>query len=344
MKVLVAPDSWGGFASAPEVARRVAEALEECGHEVVQLPMTDGGEGAALALRGLSRGASALAVTGPHGQDARPLALRLPGATFLESARVVGRRWCQDPLTASSIGLGEALRRLDATSDGPLVVGLGGSGTMDGGLGLARGLGLVLEGVEGAHPAAADLERVEALRGPPPLPGRLVQVWADVRTPLLESARVFGPQKGADELSIERVTRGLAHWQQVLAAWRRRHDLPELPAGRVFGGAAGGLAYALEALVGARVVSGAAAAARALELDRHVAEAEAVVTGEGRFDATSQQGKVVGEVLARAPEAWVFCGGSELERDRLVACDALPGIDREARFEAGLLELVRRLA
>lgn len=343
MRVLVAPDSWGGFASAPAIAGRIAEALREAGHRVTELPLTDGGEGAALALRKLSVGALPLAVTGPHGQDARPIALRMGGHTFLESARIIGRRFCEDPLAASTLGLGEALRRLDGNTDGPVVVGLGGSGTMDGGLGLAKGLGLTLEGVEGPLPGAADLERVQALRGSPPLPGRLIQVWADVRTPLSESARVFGPQKGADELAIERVSRGLAHWHEVVSAWRRRHDLPELGAGRVFGGAAGGLAWALEALLGARVVSGAAAAARALDLSDHIAEADVVITGEGRFDGTSLQGKVVGEVLDRAGDAWVFCGSAALDREHLVATDRLTGVDREARFEAGLLELVRRL-
>lgn len=344
MKILVAPDSWGGFASAPAIARRVGEALREAGHEVVELPLTDGGEGAALALKGLSTGAFALAVSGPHGQDVRPLALRMDGHTFLESARVVGSRWCDDPIQASSFGLGEALRRLDANRDGPIVVGLGGSGVMDGGLGFARGLGLTLEGVDSPFPSAADLERVSAVRGPPPLPGRLVQVWADVRTPFLESARAFGPQKGADELGIARVRHGLAHWGEVLAAWRRRHDLPELPIDRVYGGAAGGLAYAMEALLGARVVPGARAAARALSLGEHITKADRVVTGEGRFDRTSLAGKVVGEVLERAGDAWVFCGQTLVERERVVACEDLDGFDRDARFEAGLLELVRRLA
>ena len=140
------------------------------------------------------------------------------------------------------------------------------------------------------------------------------------------------------------MSHGLAHWHEVVSAWRRRHELPELAVDRVYGGAAGGVGWALEALLGARIVAGAAAAARALELDRHIHDHELVLTGEGRFDPTSLEGKVVGEVLGRAADAWVFCGQTTLERDRLVACDDLAGVDREARFEAGLLELVRHLA
>lgn len=334
MHVLVAPDSWGGWATASAITSRVEAALMAAGHSVEPLPLTDGGEGASLVLATArsARGVT-LAVEGPHGQDVRAIALELEGFTFLESARVVGRAWCQDPATASSLGLGQALRQLDARQDGPLVVGLGGSGTMDGGVGLARGLGLRVDG---------DLYGVTSLEGPPPLPGRVLQVWCDVTTPLLESARVYGPQKGADELLVERTTQALRRWADVVNTWRHRHGLSPVDVGHRHGGAAGGLGWALHALAGARLRPGAQAAARTLDLDAALAGADVVITGEGRLDATSLKGKVVGHVLERHDDVRILCGRNATELSAY-ATDDFPGDTRDARFDAALAALVASL-
>lgn len=332
--VVVAPDSWGGWATAPQIAARIEAALMAAGHSVEPLPLTDGGEGASLVLASAhpARGVT-LAVEGPHGQDVRAIALELEGFTFLESARVVGRAWCSDPATASTVGLGQALRQLDARQDGPLVVGLGGSGTMDGGVGLARGLGLRVDG---------DLFGVTSLEGPPPLPGRVVQVWCDVTTPLLDSARVYGPQKGADELLVARSTQALRRWVDVVNRWRHGHGLSPVDPNLAQGGAAGGLGWALHALTGARLRPGAAAAARTLGLADALAGADLVITGEGTLDATSLAGKVVGHVLDNAADVRILCGRNETELSAY-ATDDFPGATRDERFDAALAALAASL-
>ncbi|MCP4808507.1 MAG: glycerate kinase [Proteobacteria bacterium] len=336
MHVVVAPDSWGGWRTAPAIASRIEAALLSAGHTVEPLPLTDGGEGASIVLASAhpARGVT-LAVTGPHGQDVRAIALQLDGFTFLESARIIGRAWCSDAATASSVGLGEALGQLDRRQDGPILVGLGGSGTMDGGLGLAQGLGLHVVG----GPGLAD---ITSLSGPVPLPGRLLQVWCDVTTPILDSARVYGPQKGADAFTIERTSRGLAHWVDVVNAWRHGHGLPFVPASLPHGGAAGGLGWALHALLGASLRPGADAAARTLDLDATLSMADVVVTGEGRLDATSLAGKVVGTVLSRHDDVRILCGRNDTELSAY-ATDDFPGATRDQRFDAALAALVASL-
>lgn len=351
MKVVLAPDSWSGFRSANRVAAEAAERWDFV-DELVQLPMTDGGQDATLALKELSSGVLSLEVDAPLEDDrVTALALRLrQGGCFLESARVLGRALCEDPSRAGSQGLGQALRQLER-QDGLLIVGLGGSGTMDGGLGLAHGLGLHLSGLQGL-PGAAQLGRVQALHGRAPLQDRLVAVWADVETPLLDSARVFGPQKGADELFIERNTRELEHWAGLVNAWRVRQGRAPLPLDLPRGGAAGGLAWALAALLDAHLLPGARAAGRALGLDDALRGADVLVTGEGRFDATSLQGKVVGHVLDRAralgvQRRVVLCGSRDPqvqpEGVEILSCDELFGDSREMRYQSALDQLATTL-
>ena len=114
-----------------------------------------------------------------------------------------------------------------------------------------------------------------------------------MQTVLGDAARVFGPQKGATPPVVEQLDAALAHWADVVAAELGDGDLTSQPGT----GAAGGLGYGLAAALHARLVPGALAVADLVDLDAHLARADVVITGEGRLDATSLQGKVVGEVL-----------------------------------------------
>ncbi len=351
VKLVYAPDSWSGFRSAPRLTSDARSSWDFV-DELVLLPMTDGGQDATLALRHLASGVRQLEIDAPQG-DGRLSALALQldeDSFFLESARVLGRAFAGDPRTASSRGLGQALKQL-ARHDGLIVVGLGGSGTMDGGLGLAQGLGLWVEGAP-EHAGAVDLERATGLHGPAPLPDRLVAVWADVRTPLLDSARVFGPQKGADELFIERNTRDLERWAVLVNDWRRRQGRAPLPLDLPGGGAAGGLGWSLAALLDAHLVPGSRAAGRMLSLDEALRGADVLVTGEGRFDASSLDGKVVGHVLERAraqgvPRQIVLCGSRDPEVQppgvEILSCEELFGSSRSARYQTALDQLATTL-
>lgn len=324
-RVLLCPDSWGGFASAETVAKAMAEVLERHGLTATVFPLADGGEGTADVLRHHA-GAT------PHGSVAEH---RLPQVStpagpcsaillqvhhgesallFLESAQILddGRALQasttkpRDPHAASSFGLGQALRHACATGR-PLTVGLGGSATTDGGVGLAMGLGLRALDEDGRTlpPRGDALLRVATLEGPvPPIAGR-VRAWADVDTLARDAARVFGPQKGLMTHELDRWTDALERWAQVLADWRSRHRLPAVDA-VAGGGAAGGVGLALHALLDAPILSGARAVSAHLGLPAALAEHDLAVTGEGRLDATSFAGKVVGEVVRLAGEVPVW--------------------------------------
>jgi glycerate kinase len=203
---------------------------------------------------------------------------------------------------AQTIGLGEILGRALDAGAGRILVGLGGSASTDGGTGALGALGARFLDAAGkplptgggalAALAAADLS---GLRAPP---GGGVTCLTDVTAPLLGpggAAAVFGPQKGADGAQIARLEAGLARLAEALGG-------DPAAAGA---GAAGGTGYGLAAAWGATLTPGAAELGRLAGLDRALADADLVITGEGRFDETSLTGKTCGTVIAAAAAAGV---------------------------------------
>jgi glycerate kinase len=207
----------------------------------------------------------------------------------------------RDAFAASTFGTGELI--LAAVNAGAEVVyvGVGGSATTDGGAGAIRAI-----------------RQGGGLRG-----ARLV-VLSDVRTPFEDAARVFGPQKGADAGDVRRLTRRLD-------ALARR--LERDPRGVPMTGAAGGLAGGLWAAFGADLQPGASFVLDAIDFDRRMRAARAVVTGEGRLDQQSLAGKAVSEVATRARQAGVPCfavvGRRELDTF------GMRMLDLQAALEAG---------
>ncbi|MGH7673849.1 MAG: glycerate kinase, partial [Gemmatimonadales bacterium] len=185
---------------------------------------------------------------------------------------------------------------------GTVVVGLGGSATVDGGTGVARALGWRLKDA-GGHDLPDGGGALAALAELDPgwtLSARVLGL-ADVINPLVGpegAARVFGPQKGASAADVERLDAGLERLAELMA----RHGKPELAA-LPGGGAAGGLGAGLAFFTAADVVSGAAWVLERVGFDAALARADLVLTGEGAVDRTSLAGKVVGEVLRRARTA-----------------------------------------
>jgi glycerate 2-kinase len=305
MKVVVCPAALKGVLSAQEAAAALVQGLG--GGEAV--PLADGGEGTAAvlhaALGGEWRQAS---VSDPLGRAVEASWLLIPDAQgVVESAEAIGLRRLApdelDPMRASSRGLGELL--LAAGESRSLLVGLGDSATVDGGAGLREVL--------------AEL----------PAP---TTVLCDVRSPLLDAARIFARQKGA---SPEQA----AELEQRLTAMEELRAFADLPGA----GAAGGLGAALAAL-GAELVQGAEYTAEAVDLPEKINSATLVVTGEGSVDATSLEGKVSGVVARLCREAGVRCvvfgGRVELE---------LPGAEMHAlsgdpaHAQEDLIELGARL-
>jgi len=309
VRVLIAPDSFKGSASAAAVATALAAGwlAVRPGDQVTRLPLADGGEGTLDVLAATVPGARwrRARVTGPGGGPVHCRWLQLPGqVAVVELARASGLPLLAhpDPMAAHTIGLGEVLgRALDAGAT-RILVGLGGSASTDGGTGALTALGARFLDASGqplppgggalATLAGADLTRLR----PPPPDG--VTCLADVTAPLLGprgAAAVYGPQKGADAAQIAHLEAGLTRLAEVLGG----------DPGAPGAGAAGGTGYGLAAAWGAGFAPGAAELSRLAGLDRALAGADLVITGEGRFDPTSLTGKTTGTVLAAAAAAGI---------------------------------------
>ena len=277
MRAVAAPDKLRGSATAPEVAAAVQRACRGAGWRCDEVPMADGGEGTLDAFGGPNR---TTRVTGPLG-DPVDAAWRLDGRTaVIEMARaagldLVGGPDANDPIAASTAGVGELVTAAVDAGATRVIVGVGGSATTDGGLAALRGLPL------------GRLKGVELL------------VACDVRTTFLDAAEVFAPQKGAGAAQVELLRRRLERLAQV---YRTEHgvDVTELEGSGAAGGLAGGLAVA-----GARLLSGFELISDELELYDRIEGADLVVTAEGFLDEQSFEGKVVGGVAALAAEAEV---------------------------------------
>ena len=308
MDVLVAPDSFGGTLRAGEVtdAFRLGWLDVRPSDTVRTLPMSDGGEGL-LAVLGAFHPGARRTVVEVAGTDTRPVdapVLWLDERTaVLESATICGlppagqpRR----PLEATSYGVGQALAHVAAEGAEQVVLGLGGTGVVDGGSGALNGLGMRLRVADGSglRVGAGDLARCTDVdpgwaRWPD---GVRLTLLADTDLLLADAVPRFGPQKGVTAGQVGPVTDAIASWADVLCTAFPGTVSPLTPGS----GAAGGLGFALAVALGGELVSGSGWVATHLGLDAAVAGADLVVTGEGRLDATSATGKVVAGVLSVA--------------------------------------------
>lgn len=302
MKVVIAPDSYKGGPTTGEVAAAIAEGWRAVrpADDVVCVPLADGGEGTLDVLAAGVAGARrrpVAATTGPDGLpvDAEYLLLD-DGTAIVELASSSGLPLMArlDPVNATSRGVGEVIAAALRDGATKVVLGVGGSASTDGGAGALAALGARFLDVDGNElpdggGALATLAGVD-LSGLTPAPARGMEILADVDTVLFGprgAASVFGPQKGADEAQIAQLDRGL---RQLAAHLGGDPSLPGT-------GAAGGVAYGFAAVWQARVRPGCKAIAAQLDLAGRLADADLVITGEGRLDATTQEGKVVSVVL-----------------------------------------------
>ncbi len=300
--IVIAPDSFKGSLPAPEVADAIAEGWRSVrpGDTLTLIPQADGGEGTLdvveVAVPGSVRH-DAGPVTGPDGRPVRGEWLELPGGVaVVELAQMCGLPLMRalDPMGATTFGLGQVIRVALSSGARQLVIGVGGSASTDGGAGALAALGLTARGAElraGQLGSISALDRSALL---PPPPGGVV-LLSDVTNPLLGvdgAAAVYGPQKGATPGQIARLDAGLAHFADILGG-----D-PSLPGS----GAAGGAAYGFATAWGATIEPGAAYLSQLTGLRNAVVDADVLLTGEGRFDATSMRGKLVGQLIGLAGE------------------------------------------
>lgn len=313
-RLLVAPDSFKGTFPATEVAAAIAAGVREGGGEADLCPVADGGEGTAEALRAALGGeALRAAAHDPLGREIEADFVLLAGGetAVVDTAAASGLPLVapaeRDAEAASTYGTGELIAAAVEAGAGRILLAAGGSATSDGGAGA-----------------------IEALRERGGLGGASLEVLCDVTTPFERAAAVFAPQKGADPAAVAR----LAERLDRLAA-----ELPRDPRGVPMSGCAGGLSGGLWAAFGAGLRPGAAFVLDLLGFERRLGEADAAVTGEGRIDSQSLEGKVVGQIAeacaAAGRDLFVLVGRDEIDHDEL------RGLPIRRVREAGTLEALR---
>ena len=276
MRVLAAADKFKGTATAAQVCAAIGHACWALNIDCTEIPMADGGEGTLDVLGGANR---TTLVTGPLGQPVEAAWRLHRGVAVIEMARASGLTLAggpenNDALNATTQGVGELIDSALNEGAKKIIVCLGGSATTDGGLGALRAIS-----------TPARLRAVEFL------------VACDVDTLFVDAAKVFAPQKGATPAQVNMLTGRL---EQLAQRYESEYgiNVARIPGS----GAAGGLAGGLAAL-GAKLIPGFDIVAEENGFDEAVKEHDLVITGEGLFDDTSFDGKVVGSVLDYATEA-----------------------------------------
>ena len=361
MRVVVAPDGFKGTLTAPEAAAAIAEGWRRVrpDDDVVLRPLADGGDSLCEVVASDGDRWIAVEVVGPLGRPvtARFL-LRPDGSAVVASAAACGLDLVpeaeRDPMRTTTYGVGQLLLAAVDAGARRILLGLGGSATVDAGLGALTALGFRLRVADGSglKIGGGELHRLATIERTwvPDLGTVSVELLSDVTTPLLRAAEVFGPQKGASPAQVASLTAALGHVADVverdLTGGVRLRDESGT-------GAAGGLGYGLAAGIGATFTSGAARVAELVGLATVLADAEVIVTGEGRLDATSMEGKVVGHVVELAadrdlPVLAVAGMVDEPGDDRLAATEAAapsgPGADPAAEVAVAAERLAGRWA
>jgi glycerate kinase len=298
MRYLIAPDKFKGTMNAQEVAQTIASGIREGDPtaEIDLLPIADGGEGTAALLAGqLEADRRTMATVDPLG---RPITAEffVKGAEAMFDMSAASGLWQvakeeQNPLRSSTYGSGVIIRYLIENGFERIFVGLGGSATVDAGLGMGAALGFKFYDAAGraVEPLPIAFSRIERVRAPARTPASEVIALADVET-ILTGPRgatyTFGPQKGLTPEEIEKLDQDMAG----LAA-RIDRDLGTEFANTPGAGAAGGFGYGILTFLKGQIVSGFKVVAQKVALRERIATADIVITGEGKLDSQSLQGK-----------------------------------------------------
>jgi glycerate kinase len=311
MHILVAPDKFKGSLGAQEVGERIAAGLRAVlpQAEIRVMGLADGGEGTAEAIS-RARGGRWISCAA-HDALGRVIRARYawldePETALVEMSEAAGIQRLapneRHPLTASTFGVGEMLLAAAARNAREIILGLGGSATNDGGFGMARALGFRFFANDGRElrDSITDLEILSEIERPKHFSLPRITAACDVANPLLGergASRIFGPQKGATPEQTEMLERSL----QRLAEVSMRSlgcDYRNTPGA----GAAGGLGFGLLTFCGAEIRSGFDVVAEMIGLRDEVERAEVVITGEGKLDRQTLEGKVPAGVARLARE------------------------------------------
>ena len=315
-KCIVISDSFKGSLPSRDICaiarERIPLYFPAC--EVRALSVADGGEGTVDCFLDSCGGERVLVsgVQNPYGEPIDAAYALLPdGTAVIEMAAaaglplVAGRK---DPCVTTTYGVGQLIADALARGARRIVLGLGGSATNDGGCGCAAALGVKFFDGNGAEfvpvgDTLRDIAHIDVSAARELLRGVELKLMCDVTNPLCGekgAAHVFGPQKGADAADIRRLDAGLAHFAAVIRE-ELGVDVLDMPGA----GAAGGMGAGCAALLGGALRSGIDAVLDAVGFDAALAGADLVITGEGRVDSQSVDGKVISGVAARTREKGV---------------------------------------
>jgi glycerate kinase len=321
MRIVIAPDKFKDCLSAADVAAAIARGLRNV-DENIKLdicPMADGGEGTVAALVAATEGKIVKRqVSGPlpRMKIEAPIGILGDGFTaVIEMSSASGLYLLKpdqrDPMRTTTYGTGELLREAEKLGAKRIILGIGGSATVDGGVGAAQAWGATFTLNSGTayredsrRLSGGDLTRLRSVESKLPLETHGVEfiVACDVGNPLLGpdgSAAIFGPQKGATPEQVEQLESGLAR----LVEKTGRHDLVDAPGA----GAAGGLGFGMMAFFGATLRPGIDIVVEAVKLRERLKGADLCITGEGQLDESSLAGKTTIGVARLCKEAGVPC-------------------------------------
>lgn len=317
MRVVIAPDKFAGTLSATEAASAISVGWRSAapGDDLILTPMSDGGPGFLDTVAAVFPGMTTATVQDPLGRKVPAAWLQTDvGGTriaVIESAQACGMMRLDrdelDPAGASTYGVGQLISTALSAGARRILVGLGGTAATDGGAGMAQALGVRLLDADGNElpPGGGALARLASIDRSgldARLEGVVVIAVADVDNPMVGehgASAVFSRQKGADEATARLLDSALVHYATVVGA----AELATAPGA----GAAGGLGFGLMAFTGATMQTGLDLVAGILGLTGKIAEADLVITGEGRFDDQSLRGKVPVGIAGYAAAAGIPC-------------------------------------
>ena len=308
-KCIVVSDSFKGTLSSLDICAAARRVIPECfpGCEAVTIPVADGGEGTVdCFIEAMGASPVTVEVTGVLGTPVAARYARLGGLAVVEMAAAAGLPLAgstRSPGRATTFGVGELIAHAVRAGCTTVLLGLGGSATNDGGCGCAAALGVRFTDAGGRSfvPVGATLDRIahiDASAAHERLHGVRVIAMCDITNPMhghSGAAHIFAPQKGADEAAVRELDRQLRALDETF-----RRELNASVAMLPGAGAAGAFGAGCVALLGAELRRGIEVVLDVVGFDALLADADLVITGEGRIDAQSTHGKVVGGVARRA--------------------------------------------
>lgn len=274
---------------------------------IVECPVADGGDGTLSTVLAAGFEEVPVYATGPTGQVVKSAYARSGGTAVIEMAEICGLQRLPGgvpaPMSASSRGVGEVIGQALDHGCRDIILGVGGSASTDGGAGLLAGLGAVVRDQHGSRLEASgsgigSAAQLDLAGLHPDIGSATFTLASDVDNPLYGpygAATVYAPQKGASSDQVVVLDRALRNWADVVALATDTDQRETAGAG-----AAGGVGFAALAVLGAKMRPGIDVIVEHVELDRHLQNARAVLTGEGSFDQQSLRGKAVMGVCRRA--------------------------------------------